>query len=383
MSRGVNLQVRQTKAGTTRYRASVYDSARQKQINGPWSGTRDEAKAWRIQKLADLQNGSGTAAKDRGPTLDQAVLDFLDAARHGRPGATPNGNGAKYKPSVIDSLDRHLNNRIIPEFGGSTRLSEIERHTVQRYIEQLAEEDGLAPSTTRNIINALRTLWKWADRRWRNLGSDPTAGVRHGSGAEARCVTARPVPEAAALVAALPSERDRALYGLSVYAGLRIGESLGLDWSLVDLDGLKLRVEQGYDGNIREFIDVKTTAAERTVPIVAPLAKLLRDLPEGEGGRSGLLFPRPHDPSLPVSTTAIRRNAKATWEAAGLDPAGFHELRHTAASLWIDAGLNAKTVSTLIGHASITFTFDKYGHLFPGSEEQAREDIDRYLAENA
>lgn len=41
-----------------------------------------------------------------------------------------------------------------------------------------------------------------------------------------------------------------------------------------------------------------------------------------------------------------------------------HKFRHAAASLWIDQGLNAKRVQTLVGHGSIQVTFDTYGHLF-------------------
>ena len=52
------------------------------------------------------------------------------------------------------------------------------------------------------------------------------------------------------------------------------------------------------------------------------------------------------------------------WRDAGLNPLGFHEARHTAASMFIAAGLNAKTVSTYLGHANIAVTFDRYGHLF-------------------
>ncbi len=58
----------------------------------------------------------------------------------------------------------------------------------------------------------------------------------------------------------------------------------------------------------------------------------------------------------------------------------MHEARHTAASLFIAAGLNAKTVSTYLGHASLVVTFDRYGRLFPGAENEARGLLDSYLA---
>ena len=67
------------------------------------------------------------------------------------------------------------------------------------------------------------------------------------------------------------------------------------------------------------------------------------------------------------------------WKAADLAPLGFHEARHTYASIAIGAGLNAKTLSTYMGHANIAITFELYGHLMPGSEVEARRLLDDYL----
>jgi integrase len=62
-----------------------------------------------------------------------------------------------------------------------------------------------------------------------------------------------------------------------------------------------------------------------------------------------------------------------------LEPIGLHDCRHTCASLLIAAGVNAKALSTIMGHASIGITFDVYGHLMPGGEEEARSRVDAYL----
>jgi integrase len=66
-------------------------------------------------------------------------------------------------------------------------------------------------------------------------------------------------------------------------------------------------------------------------------------------------------------------------KAAGLEPIGFPECRHTFASLMIAAGVNAKTLQTFMGHASITITLDRYGHLFPGAEDEAGALLDAFL----
>ena len=57
----------------------------------------------------------------------------------------------------------------------------------------------------------------------------------------------------------------------------------------------------------------------------------------------------------------------------------MHEARHTYASLMIAAGVNAKCLQTYMGHSSVTITYDRYGHLMPGNEEEAAELLDAYL----
>jgi len=71
------------------------------------------------------------------------------------------------------------------------------------------------------------------------------------------------------------------------------------------------------------------------------------------------------------------------WAQAGLAPITLHECRHTFASLMIAAGVNAKALSTYMGHANIAITLDKYGHLMPGNEAEAAGMLDAYLARAA
>jgi Phage integrase family len=58
----------------------------------------------------------------------------------------------------------------------------------------------------------------------------------------------------------------------------------------------------------------------------------------------------------------------------------LHEARHTFASLMIAAGVNAKALSTYMGHSPITITYDRYGHLMPGNEDEAAALLDTYLS---
>jgi integrase len=59
--------------------------------------------------------------------------------------------------------------------------------------------------------------------------------------------------------------------------------------------------------------------------------------------------------------------------AAGLEPLRPHDLRHTAVALWIVAGANPKEVAVRAGHTSVSFTLDRYGHLFEGHDAELRD----------
>jgi len=127
-----------------------------------------------------------------------------------------------------------------------------------------------------------------------------------------------------------------------------------------------------------EGLHGKSRAARRTVPIARALrAPLLEHrLLTGRSGDElvfGLDGKRPFEPST------VRRRATRAWTTAELEAIGLHEARHTLASLAIAAGVNAKALSTYMGHASVAITLDRYGHLFPGNEQEAAGLLDAYL----
>jgi integrase len=136
--------------------------------------------------------------------------------------------------------------------------------------------------------------------------------------------------------------------------------------------------ERGWDVKAG-FIAVKSKAARRRVPILAALRDVLFDhLAEiGRGGIElvfGRTLERPFDPSV------VQDRADKAWQAAGLERITPHACRHSYGSILIASGVNAKAVQTFMGHSSITVTYDIYGHLLPGSEAEARELVDTYLA---
>jgi integrase len=72
-----------------------------------------------------------------------------------------------------------------------------------------------------------------------------------------------------------------------------------------------------------------------------------------------------------VPIPSLLERADEAWTGAQLSRVTLHECRHCYASYAIAAGVNAKALSTYMGHANISITLDLYGHMLPGHEEEA------------
>jgi integrase len=254
-------------------------------------------------------------------------------------------------------------------------LTAIRRRDVQALVDRLGAK-GMAAGTIRNTLDPLRAIYRRALQRDR-VAVNPTADLdvpAANNGRERSATRA----EAAALLKALP-DTERALWATAVYAGLRRGELRALRWEDIDLGAKMIHVRRGWDDAEGE-IEPKTRGANRRVPIVAPLGKALRAHARAtkRQGRD-LVFGR--TASLAFYPSTVRSRALKAWEDADppLAPLGLHECRHTFASMMIAAGCNAKALSVVMGHASITITFDTYGHLMPGGEQEVGTLLGAYL----
>jgi len=290
-----------------------------------------------------------------------------------RSGRVRTKSGDLYKPSAIRSYERALQDRVLPELGAK-RLGDVQRRDVQRLADRLLGE-GLDPSTVRNVLMPLRVIFRRAIEDG-DLAVNPTGHLRLPAVRGRRERIASP-EEAALLLAALP-ERDRAVWATALYAGLRRGELMALSWENIDLAKGLIHVERAYDEKGGVHIEPKSRAGRRTIPIIGTLRDELLAHKSREGRGSGLVFGSSDD--KPFVTSNLWRRAQVAWRRAGLIPIGLHEARHTFASTLIAAGVNAKAITTYMGHASIQTTYDLYGKLMPGSEAESAALVDAYLA---
>ncbi|MGA9635491.1 MAG: tyrosine-type recombinase/integrase [Solirubrobacterales bacterium] len=348
------------------WEASVFSKRDGKKIRKTFAN-KAEAKSWRDDANTQLTKGALRAPKPI--SLRDAWDAWQDGARNG---TVTNRSGDPYKPSALRSYERAMRLRILPEIGGA-RLADIRRSDLQGLADRFAA-NKLDPSTVRCTMLPVRAVFRRAVSRG-DLAVNPCDGLELAASRARRDRVAAP-EEAEALIAAVP-ERDRAIWATAMYAGLRRGELKALRDDDVDLAAGVIRVEHGWDEKEGE-IELKTAAGRRRVPIALALRDILTEH-RIRSGRSGaeLIFGR--GPSWAFNGKALQDRADTAWRKAGLERITPHECRHTFASLMIAAGVNAKALSTFMGHANISVTMDRYGHLMPGSEEEAAALLDSYL----
>jgi integrase len=256
--------------------------------------------------------------------------------------------------------EAYLRLYVTPRFGAMP-LGAIGQRDVRAWVAELSGR-GLAPATVQ--------------KAYQLLGKVMGAAVDAGMIAQTPCRRI-PLPkvereemrfltpaEIARLADAI-DQRYQVLVLVAAYGGLRIGELAGLRRGRVDL----LR-------GVVQVTEILTEVQGRVAfglpqQVVAELARHLAT----PGERDELVFTAPAGGPLRINGFRARVWRPAT-RAAGLDGLRIHDLRHTAVALWIAAGAGPKEVAVRAGHTSMSFTLDRYSHLYPEADEALRSRLD-------
>jgi integrase len=348
------------------WEATVYSKRDGKKIRKVFP-REGEARSWRAEALSALSRGGLRAPKRT--TVREAWEAWYGGAKAG---TILNRSGDPFKPSALRSYESAMRLRVLPKLG-DVRLAELRRADLQAFANGLLS-GGLSPSAVQVTLLPMRAIVRHA-LSLDELAVNPCAGLQLPAVRGRRERYASP-DEAEALIATLAIP-DRAIWATALYAGLRLGELQALRVEDVGLAAGVIRVERGWDP-VEGAIRLKSQAGRRKVPIAAVLRDYLTEH-LAHTGREGsqLIFGR--TPEDPFFANRLQERADEAWSEAGLERLTPHEGRHTFASLMIAAGVNAKALSTFMGHARISITLDRYGHLMPGSEEEAAGMLDAYL----
>jgi len=298
---------------------------------------------------------------------------------------------ATIRPSTYNAYVQHVECHVVPHIG-TVKLQKLSGSQVNALYAKLAEtgrkdgKSGLSAMTIHHVHSCLHKACKDAVR-WGHISRNPldAADPPRKKGDGAREMRTWTKGQLKAFLEALAGERLYALWHTIAMTGMRRGEAIGLRWSDVDLENARLSVRRALIPSGREVIvsEPKTIKGRRVIAIDPGTVEVLkgqasRQLDEQQEWdeawvETGLVFTLENGAAL--DPESVSRYFRQAVKQSLLPPIRLHDLRHTHATLALQAGIHPKVVSERLGHATISITLDTYSHAIPAMQEEAAAQI--------
>ncbi len=356
-------------------------TGKRRQVRRRGFATRKAAE----QELARVRHGvqnSDYVAPDRLTVSSFLTNEWLPATK------------STIESTTFESYERNLRLHVIPSLG-EMRLQRLEPQRLNAlYATLLANgrrdgKGGLSARTVRYlhtiIHRALKDATRWGkvSRNVADLADPPSQKA------------ARP-PEMKiwdpqqlrAFLDYVEQQRDllAPAFRLAGLAGMRRGEVLGLTWADIDFDhgALTVRRQLRCIGRKIEHVEItKTASGRRRINLDSGTLAALRTararqaaerLAMGTGYQeSAFVFTQPD--GAPIHPMTMTETFSRRIKSAKLPKIRLHDLRHSHVAHLIAAGTHVKVISERVGHASTSFTMDRYGHLMDGQQSDAADAV--------
>lgn len=279
------------------------------------------------------------------------------------------------KPKTRSGYESILSEHLLPRFELQA-VGTFRKPAVRALIAELTEA-GAAPGTVRNIVWLLSAVLETAVEDGA-LGVNPCRKVSlpKSEQAEMLFLSADDVEELASAIGGGLGPWVRFM----AYSGLRFGEGAALRVRRLDAMRSRVRVTESVADVRGELITGPTkTYSERTVTVPRSITnEVVEMLGDRMNDPGALVFTSERGHQLRAGN--LRRVFNRAIDEVGLEVDGrrprIHDLRHTAVALAVQAGAHPQAIKERLGHASITTTLDRYGHLFPVLDETLAEGLD-------
>jgi integrase len=349
------------------YYSTVVDGARRQVSEGPFT-RKGDAEAWLRDELAIKARGRARVPTSK--TVAEALADWLAVRRR----AVADNTWREYR--------RDVEARIVPTLG-HVRLRDLSGAQIARLYDRLREPGsdrrvgperpkGLSETSIAHTHTTLHAALEWCVGKQRWILHNPADDVEP----PRRDDTEMRVWDAAQLAAFLrATEDDRfwPVFRLAAFTGMRRGELLGLRWDDVDLDAGTVTVRRRrlqVAGEMQERAGTKTRRGMRTVDVDEATVDELRAwrtaqkrerLAAGDAwGESGYVVT--DELGGPLPATRLRSAWAAALRRAPVPAIRWHDLRHTHATLMLNAGRPPHEVAVRLGHTPVQL-MTTYAHV--------------------
>ncbi len=277
----------------------------------------------------------------------------------------------KIKKSTLVKYTNSLNNYIVPRFGNYS-IQDISRKDVESFCNELLSSggkkaNGLAPKTISDIFSVMKNVFKYAENykelqiaNIRNINIKQTAKSM-------RVLSMQEQEKLDIFIRSNVSYSNLAIL-LSLYTGIRIGELCALKWGDINLENQYFTVNktlqriQNKNADLSESKTIviittpKSICSIRNIPLPDDIYKLISEHKCGEDkyfttGTENYTEPR-----------TMENRFKSVLKQCNINEANFHALRHTFATRCIELGFDVKSLSEILGHASVNITLNRYVH---------------------
>lgn len=337
-----------------------------------------EVKAKLQQRLADAAAGSPDRSTSRTGSINPVFFGCV--AQEWYLSVVP-----RVKESTQNKYRNMLDTHIIPALGGYP-IEDITCETLESCRNQLLtaggrSHTGLAPKTVSDILSIIKCILRYAAKKGVHLHCEAETVQIKGCLKEMRVLSRG---EQDRLCQYLYADSSAGNFGILValFTGIRVGELCALRWEDISLQEQTIRVHQtmqriqNRSGGARKTKVVitppKSASSVRTIPIPAHLAKMMETYKTVDTG-----FFLTNSTERYIEPRTMQNRFKLTLKRCAISTANFHALRHTFATRCIEVGFDVKSLSEILGHASVGITMSRYVH---PSLELKKENMQRLAA---
>lgn len=273
----------------------------------------------------------------------------------------------KVKVSTLKCYQRNIKCHILPKLGDQIAAN-LTVEDIDDYLE--AMQESFSPKLVREVGALLLALLRLVGINFTGEVTLPKVRQKN-----VEVFTETELKQLARIILRRTDETALGIL-LTVYTGIRLGELCGLKWQDVNAGKGMLHVQRTVERVAQEdgttclaVLTPKTESSNRWIPIPQEMMRVLKPdqrLPETYLLTGGEIIPDPR---------TMQNRYKALLKRVGVPYRNFHALRHTYATRCIEQGIDAKSVSELLGHSDVRTTLRLYVHASMDYKSKAVEAI--------